>query len=147
MKRLVSICLFVFGFTLVSFGQQDKVVWSSEAKKIDDNTYNIVLTADVDSGWYIYSQFIEPGGPIPTAIELKGGNFEVQGKVSESGEVTKEIYDDVFEIDVKKFGSKAIFTQKVKTMPGQVPTGKALVTFMSCNDLRCNPPQQVEVQF
>jgi len=144
MKNLFLFIALFFTTGMLAMSQSDRVEWTGKAEKISDNTYKVVLTASVDEGWYIYSQFMQEGGPVPTEIAFEGNNFKVDGKVKEDGEITKEMFDDVFEIDIKKFGKKATFTQIVKTN-GKKPMINALVTFMSCNDDRCNPPRRVKV--
>ncbi|MBX3253224.1 MAG: hypothetical protein KF862_03700 [Chitinophagaceae bacterium] len=61
----LAACLFV----LSSYAQQP-VEWSFYAKKISGNTYEIHLTANIDKGWYICSQFSGKKGPSPTEIKI-----------------------------------------------------------------------------
>lgn len=144
MKKLILVATFLLGFVFVGLSQTEKVEWVGTAEMIDENTYKVTLTAEVEEGWFIYSQHLQDGGPIPTSIELEGENFVAEGDIEETGEITKEVYDDVFEIDIKKFGERAVFTQIVKTN-GSQPEINALVNFMTCNDERCNPPRNVTV--
>ncbi len=118
------------------------VKWSFSAEKNDDGTYNVLLTAAVQAGWYIYSQTLDEGGPIPTsfAFETKGG-VEFLGKTEENG-TKKEGFDPVFEMNVIKYSNKVVFTQKVKASPATKITGT--LTYMTCDNERCLPPSDVD---
>ena len=144
MKKLLLFFILSTAFSAVGTAQMDKVIWITEADKINSNLYQVTLTADVVDGWYIYSQFMEDGGPIPTAINFTGNGIQVEGETNETGENMKELFDPVFEIDIKKFGGKVQFSQLVKTTSAS-PKLTANVTFMTCNDEMCLPPKQVEL--
>ena len=144
MIKLSSILFFVLGITCFSFAQINKVNWEVNTTKIDNKTYEVQLTADVSDGWYIYSQFIDDGGPVPTDFEFTGDGFLVEGETGEESEQTKEGFDSTFNIHVKKFGGKVTFTQLVKKTDNE-PTMTAHVTFMSCNDEMCLPPRQLKI--
>ena len=144
MKKNILFFILLFAFMGVTQAQLEKVSWNSSTEQIDDSTFGITLTADVIDGWYIYSQYMDDGGPIPTAINFTGKGFEVNGNANESGEQTKELFDPVFEIDIKKFGGKVEFKQLVKAT-SKSPQLTANVTFMTCNDEMCLPPQQIKI--
>lgn len=144
MKYIFSILLFVIGFSSASFAQTEKVKWDAKTEKINQDTYKIVLTADVEDGWYIYSQYMESGGPVPTAIQFEGKGFTVDGSTEEYGEIAKEFFDPVFELDIKKYGGEVSFSQIVKSTTS-APKMSAFVTFMSCDDQMCLPPKQIEI--
>lgn len=61
--------LFLAYFTKVD-AQTNPVNWSYEIVKVSDLEYELVFTATIDDGWYVYSQFLEDGGPIPTSIQI-----------------------------------------------------------------------------
>jgi len=144
MKRFLVLAAFLFGFTFLATSQTEKVEWIGTAEMIADNTYEVTITATVDEGWYIYSMYMKDGGPIATSINFEGDNFEVEGMTKEFGEITQEAFDPVFDINIKKFGQQAVFTQIVKTN-GDAPEINANINYMSCNENRCNPPRKVKV--
>lgn len=147
MKTKLIIFIASMAFSLMSFGQLDRVTWEASTKKIDANTYQVNITASLEDGWYIYSQYMEEGGPIPTKIKFDSNSYTLSGKTEEKGPVVKENFDDVFEINVKKFGDTVTFSQLVKVKNGKKPTGQAKIKYMSCNDVRCNPPKEISVSF
>ena len=54
----------------------DPVKWSTSVEKISDTEYNLIATAQIEAEWHIYSQDVEPGGPIPTSFFFtKNDNF------------------------------------------------------------------------
>lgn len=115
------------------------VKWSQETKKVSDTEYDLIITAVIDEGWNIYSQFVEDGGPIPTGLFFEeGSHFELIGKAKEEGK-SKEGMDPVFDINVKKFLSKAVFTQRVKVTDASTPI-KLEIEYMACDDTKCLPP-------
>jgi len=125
---------------------QKPVTWSFSNKQISDTEFDLVLTATVDNGWHLYSQFMGEGGPVPTSFKFTPSHdYVLVGKVSESPK-PKKIYEKVFEMDVSFFEKKAVFTQKIKL---NVPAAKVKgsVTFMLCNDSQCLPPEDVDFSF
>ncbi len=59
MKKILLAFLF-FGFALQSQSQKlAPVKWAYQAVKTGDKKYNIIITANVDAPWHIYSQFVK----------------------------------------------------------------------------------------
>ena len=59
-------------------GQQDPVSWNLQFNKLAEDEVELVATATIDEGWYVYSQTLESDeGPIPTSI-----NYEDSSQVA-----------------------------------------------------------------
>jgi hypothetical protein len=130
-----------------SFAQQklNPVHWTAEVKKVDANHYDIVFTAKLDTGWELYSQFLDNDeGPLPTTfIFQKNESYNKVEAVKESWVNKKKVYDEMFDMTVVKFSQSAIFTQRVKA----TGAGNSLVVtveYMSCKATSCLPPRYVE---
>lgn len=98
----------------------------------------VELTATLDEGWHLYSQFIDNDlGPIPTSILFKTSDcFELIGKTKEPP--STKAYDPNFEGELNFFSDKVTFLQKIKTEGAcQI---KGAVDFMICNSTMCLPP-------
>lgn len=143
MKKLLLFILFA-GIGFGASAQTSKVDWSTTATKVKDDIYKVEIIADIADGWFIYSKDTEEGGPIPTTISLTGEGFDVEGEIKENAEKEKKYFDDIFEINIKKFGGKVIFTQLVK-VDSTAPEMTANVFFASCNDQRCLPPKRLKL--
>jgi len=147
MKKLIHALIFtVFSFAL-SAQILEPVKWSFATEKISDNEFELVFTAKIDEGWNIYSQFINGDGPVATSFSFdKNKDVKFKGKVSETGDKIKEGMDEVFGIEIKKFGKRAIFKQKVK-VDDLNTTVTGVLEFMTCDDEKCLPPTQVDFSF
>lgn len=147
MKKFLSFILLslVVG---VSFAQGlTPVKWTFEQEDLGNNEFNIIFKATVQDGWYLYSQFNNPAGPVPTSFSFQDKrNVELVGKVSEKSSKVKQGYDEMFEMDIKKFQHDAVFKQKVK-LTGAAGKVKGSLEFMSCNDEMCLPPETVNFDF
>lgn len=142
MKYPISLAFFIF-ISFVGFAQDRAVVdWSYEAEAINDTEYELQFTASIRPGWYLYSQYLEEGGPIPTTIKVHDHPLATPiGQVEESGEAV-EGFDELFQMQVKKFKKKAVFTQRIRIEQGlEEITG--YIEFMSCDDEKCLPPSEV----
>jgi thiol:disulfide interchange protein len=120
--------------------------WSFSNHQISDTEFNLVLTATIDNGWHLYSQFIAEGGPVPTSFKFKPSpDYALVGIVTESPK-PKKIYEKSFGMDVAFFEGKAVFTQKVKL---KVPNTKVKgsLEFMMCDDNQCLPPEVLDFSF
>ncbi len=141
--RIITLTVLLVGWGMSPlFSQQQVVSWQFSVELISGQEYRLRAEAQVDPGWFIYSQHLEEGGPVPTAFtfETQQG-VELIGETEETGD-KKEGYDDIFGMKVIKYSKQVTFTQKVKL---KARRGKVagFVTFMTCDDERCLPPRDV----
>ena len=145
MKTGFILILLSLSFVCFSQEMEDPVKWSFESEKMADDQYKIKFIAEVESGWAIYSQYNEEGGPIPTTFQLEeNSDLLLIGEVVEPDDKEKK-YDDMFEMDVIKLKGNVEFYQIVKTAVSGVSL-KGYVTFMCCDDTQCLPPTDVEFE-
>ena len=141
MKRM-SITLFFAVIAGMAFGQmKSPVSWTYEAKKKTTDTYEIIITADVEKPWHIYSQNTGKGGPLPTKISLKPNPLVTvtKGSAKELGKLEKT-FDKNFDTDVLFFSDQVQFVQTVKVKAGIKTNISGMVEYMVCNDSKCLPP-------
>ena len=145
MKKLVAILIFVV--SLVSYGQiHEPVKWTTSVKKISDNESELIATAKLDDEWYIYSQEIPTGGPIPTLFSFTGDQRYLKKGNTKEGE-GNVVDDEVFEMRIKYFDTKAIFKQRIKLKTQEKFTIKGTVEFMVCSGANCLPPKEIDLSF
>jgi thiol:disulfide interchange protein len=145
-KKIVLSFLFLCCVLGMSAQILKPVTWSFSNKQVSDTEFDLVLTASIDNGWHLYSQFIADGGPVATSFKFKPTpDYALVGKVIESPK-PKKIYEKVFEMEVAFFEKKAVFTQKIKL---KVPDAKikGTLTFMVCDDSQCLPPEDLDFSF
>ncbi len=147
MKKFTLFCLFAF-VAYNTFAQiLDPVKWSFKTEPISENEFFLVFEAKLDEGWYVYAQEINGDGPIPTSFRFdKNSKITFSGKPSETGDKIKEGMDEVFGIEIKKFGKRAVFKQKVKVTDRSTKVTGTL-EYMTCNDESCLPPTEVDFSF
>ena len=128
MKNFIFALLSLITFNL--FAQiQDPVDWSFSVEHLSDQTMNLIIEADIEEGWNVYSQYVDPDGPVPTTFSfLQSEEFELVGSVEESNSKTK--YDPVFQMNLSSFQDKAVFKQKIKTLNGNASVVKGELEFM-----------------
>lgn len=129
-------------------GPLQPVKWSAELAE-EDGLYLLTFNAEIEKGWYVYSQFIGDVGPVPTTFyfnDTLGQNYILVGVASEEGKKVSDGMDPIWEAPIKKFGLSATFVQKVKAVKADSLV-KAEVEFMTCNDEMCLPPDVVEFTF
>lgn len=116
------------------------VTWTTTSKKIKDKTYEVHLTATLEKGWHIYSQFTPDGGPVPTSISFtKNPLFSLEGNAKETGKLEQR-HEDIFGVDVKQFSNKVDFVQIVKLKSPVKTSADISIEYMVCNDRQCLPP-------
>lgn len=121
------------------FGQKvpAPVHWQFELVQNLDQSFQIVATAKIDNGWFLYSQFTADDGPIPTTFTI---DDKVVQFVEKSPVITE--MDDIFGVEVKKFKKESTF---IFTLPStDAKFVKGYVNFMTCDGARCLPPVDVE---
>jgi hypothetical protein len=141
MKKIFIISSFLLGCCFTAMSQvQDPVTFAYSTKKIDALTYEIHLTAQIQSGWHIYSQTTPAGGPIPTTVKFgKNPLLALEGKVKEAGKLEQH-FEKLFDVDVKQFSDKVDFVQIVKLKKPVKTNVSGSIEFMVCNDKECLPP-------
>ena len=134
-----------------SSGFLEPVKWKMDKKKLSEDEFELTYTGSIDKGWAVYSLYMEEGGPVPTTITYENAEgTELIGKAVESGN-RKEGFDKMWKDEVDnvikfKSGEDYIITQKVKiTDPSKPLTG--YLTFMTCNDITCLPPTDIDFDF
>ena len=139
MKRILT--LFAVVFATVLFAQPQPVKWST-SYEVQDPYIKVIVHADIEEGWHLYSQNLEDGGPIPTSFYLDTSSaFASLGSWSE-GEPHVE-YDPNFEMDLAFFSESADFTILLEPKETDFMV-KGELEFMVCNDEMCLPPTYVD---
>jgi hypothetical protein len=106
MKKIV-LALFLLAFALQSQAQKlAPVKWDYQAVKTGEKQYNIIITANVDAPWHIYSQFVKKG-PVPTTVQFaKNPLVLLNGATKEVGKLEKK-FDKNFDAVIGSFGAHA----------------------------------------
>lgn len=143
MRLFKNLSLFLFLFSSLALSAQvhNPVKWKEQTRHVSGNDYELVFTATIEDGWYVYSQDVGDDGPIPTTFEFDpASGVQFVGKPSESGS-KKSGFDPVFKMNLTKFAHKAVFRQKIKVEDASKSyTIKGLYEFMTCNNERCLAP-------
>lgn len=122
---------------------EDPVDWSYRAEKVTDTEYDLVITAKIDKGWHVYSQFIEEGGPIPTSFKFTpSAAYTLKGKVTESPKAVSA-FDKNFDMQIAWHKDKVDFRQRI-ILKAPSASISGVLEFMVCNDKKCLPPAEEE---
>lgn len=140
-KVLFALVIVLFAASGATAQLLKPVKWQFGAKKLNDHEAVVFMKATMNAGWYIYSQHLEEGGPIPTSFTFAPSTaYTLIGQPAEPQPETK--YEKVFEMDVAYFNDEVVFQQKVKLTNGTAAV-KGTVEFMVCNATQCLPPDEV----
>jgi thiol:disulfide interchange protein DsbD len=139
-KLLIFIgCLMHF----TAFAQIDNPVhWTFSAAPAGNQQVEIIATARIDQGWHLYSQFLERGGPVPTAFQFTGRDgYRLLNGVTESPAAIRG-YDSTFQMTILYHEKSVTFKQRVAYKdPAARVTGQ--VHYMVCSGQKCLPPADV----
>lgn len=144
MIRKLTIAIFLTMLAICVHSQiYDPVTWSFDYEKKNGDSYELIFTAIIEKGSHIYSMDVPEGGPIPTTFAFDTHpDYILEGNVVEVT-VPEELFDEAFGFRIKSFSNKAEFRQEVRsTAPSFSVSG--MVNFMSCNNVTCSPPKDVE---
>ena len=125
-------------FSLLSFlsYSQDPVTFETQVKKISENTFELITTADIQNDWRLYSQNLSTGGAIPTEFifKIKPQTIKLIGNVRESESITK--FDPIFQLDQSYFENQSTFTQLIET--NDISDNiSAVIAYQACDDVVC----------
>jgi len=143
MKKL----LFLLTVLIMSTGAyaqiESHVKWAYAAKRISSTEAVVFVRATIDAGWHIYSVNQKDGGPIKTSFTFTPSkDFTLAGKTEEPTPITK--FEKTFGIDVTYFENSVTFQQKIKLKTPNATVVKGQLEFMTCNDKKCLPPEDVD---
>ncbi len=121
---------------------QKPIAWTVSSARADAGSYDLLFKGDLQPGFVIYSQHINPDiiGPLPTLFTFDTvPGVEVIAEVAENGKVIDEHADPIWDNAViKKFKGWVTFTVSVKSdLPSPVLTG--VLDYMTCDDMGCTP--------
>jgi thiol:disulfide interchange protein DsbD len=139
MKKII-LAIILLAFTFNSHAQKlAPVKWAYQAVKTGDKQYNIIITANVDAPWHIYSQFVKKG-PVPTTVQFaKNPLVLLKGTTKEVGRLEKK-FDKNFDAVIGSFGGKVQFIQAVTLKVATKTKLTGTIEYMVCNEERCLPP-------
>ncbi len=137
-KGLVAFLFFFVGCVFSLTAQvENPAKWTFSQKDLGNGEYELVLKAELEPGWTVYSMYTPEGGPMATTITLaqtdKG--IELLGKAEESEPHRK--YDDIFGVDVWYFSGEFVLRQRVKVTDAALTSVKGTVEYQGCQEGMC----------
>ncbi|MBT1711314.1 hypothetical protein KK062_23935 [Fulvivirgaceae bacterium PWU5] len=106
----------------------------------------LVITAQLAAGWHIYSQKLEPGGPMPTKISFRGSeDFVLVGNTFEEGK-PESAYSSAFDTNTVYYSNTVSFVQIVQLRKSSAQIS-GRVEFMLCTKERCMLPTSIPFTF
>ncbi|WP_214073430.1 protein-disulfide reductase DsbD domain-containing protein [Mucilaginibacter sp. dw_454] len=142
MKKALAIIAALF-LTVGAYAQiETPVKWAYAAKRTSPTEVTVFLKASIDPGWHIYSLNVKDGGPIKTSFTFaKSKDYILGGPATEPKATTR--FEKAFNMDVSFFEKEVIFQQKIKLKSARVTAIKGSLEYMTCNDSKCLPPDDV----
>lgn len=133
MKIILNIVLFISLSTLSI--AQEHITWSA---KYDLDAQKVILTANLDEGWHVYSQTTDEfTGPVATKFELEENDFlTIESPMIEPKPISA--FDPNFESNVRYFEKEVHFEQKI--IAAESTHANYTITYMICNESMCFPP-------
>ncbi|RXJ50273.1 protein-disulfide reductase DsbD domain-containing protein [Gelidibacter gilvus] len=113
----------------------EPVKWTTKTNQISETDYELIIVANIEDDYHLYSQKVPENGPLPTVfIFEENDDYDLVGTTSE--EEGRTTHDPTFDMEIKSFKNKAVFKQLVK-MKKKNSKIMAEIEFMSCNDSQC----------
>lgn len=144
MKKIKLLFLALLTGFILQAQMANPVSWNFVSKKINDNTYQIQMIANIQNGWHLYSQ-VQPEDAIaiPTTFTINSNPLiKLEGKIKELGKMEK-FTDKKLGLSANQYSKKVVFMQEVK-LKGKIKTNfTGTVEFQTCDDEKCLPPKTV----
>ena len=126
------------------------VTWVVNFTKVSENEVDLVATATIGEGWYVYSQTLESeDGPIATTINFEGEAVIEEVSNVETASVPEnklKIMDEVFDMELTKYKHDFTITQRLKVKDPSKPI-VGYLNYMTCDATKCMPPTDVEFKY
>jgi len=88
------------------------VFWSFSVRESNDTSFVLHIKATIEKGWYIYSEDVTDGGPIPLIINFDETTNLIAGGTLTAKTASVELYDDIFEMNIRYYEDSAIFERQ-----------------------------------
>lgn len=137
MKKNLTILLLLI--VTNAFAQFHNPITVKHSFKVDGNEGILTFTAAIEEGWHLYSTDLPDGGPTSATLTIdamKGA--ELVGKLTPADGAI-EVFDPMFEMQVRYFEHSATFTQKFKITEPEYSI-EGYFQYGACNDESCLPP-------
>lgn len=122
----------------------DPVDWSFDYQEKEAGVYEVEFEAEIDEGWYVYSNDIEPGGPIPTNIVFDDETGVQRGEILEEGDKEVE-FEEVFDMELGFYYDRVSIKEEVEISEAGEFAG--FLEYMACDGDQCTPPLEFEFAF
>lgn len=123
------------------------VTWEFGLNDSGSAEKELLFTATLESGWHLYDMNLPEGGPVSTTFTfetIKGA--ELVGAPYATTKPTT-VFDELFDMELRWFGGKVTFVQKVKVTDPKKFAVMGEVEYMACNDENCLPPERESFSF
>lgn len=145
MKGILYAFVVLFSINTATAQAPNPVQWAYTAKKIADRTYEIHLTATIQTSWHLYSQN-QPSDAIVDPTEIKFNKNPLatfDGAVKEVGKL-QLFKDEKLKLSANQYSNKVDFVQVVKLRANVKTNVVGSVRFQTCDDRKCLPPKTID---
>ncbi len=138
MKKFWLLLLFIPLWTNAQFDGGGQITnplkWFTSVEKTGNDTYNLIIEADIDEGWHLYSQFNDPMGSLPIEFEWKDAKnkYKVIGKAKEIG--THKEYNKTFKVTETFFSKHAKLIQPVQVLDKNLKNIEVTLYGQTCKE-------------
>ena len=114
MKNIFFIAALLLTITSFSQTADEPIQIETSVQKISETEYDLIFTATLFKGWYLYSQYNPEDASLPLEITIQEGEtgYTLAGKADEKDPFKK--YSDTWEKEEIVFKDKAIITQRIQ---------------------------------
>lgn len=140
LKLFLLMAIAIFSFDSVKAQISEPVKWKAEVKSLGNNEFLVTYTATIDPTWTIYDLGPYVDGPMATTFFIKENpSFKLIGKITPVTKA-KRAHDSIWGMEIGKYYTKAVFTQKVKLLAKGEYKFTANVEWQACDDTSCTSP-------
>lgn len=141
MKRISLVLAAMFFMT--GLYAQEPVEWTFFTKKLADGSYEVHLSATIDKGWFICSQYSSKKGSSPTEIKVtQSENVKLSGKFEEIGALQKRKSAEG-NARLQVFEKQVEFVSKVSVGDHQKGSLQGTVSFVASDGAQTLPEKTV----
>ena len=114
MKKISILFFFLSTFLSLAQTANNPIKIDTSIKKISKTEYDVIFSAKLYKGWYLYSQYNPEDASLPLVISIPDGEsgYKLVGKADEKDTFKK--YSEVWEVEEVVFKDKATITQRIQ---------------------------------
>ena len=137
LKRFYYLIFLSFSFLSFAQVEEEPVQWTTQLNRISETRVALEFKASIAEKWHLYSLEEFEDGPLPTEFVFTYDTLKLMPVGPTTSGKPKVEFDQIFEIDLPFFDTKATFKQQFEVLDATASEISGEINYQACDDRVC----------